>query len=73
MKMLTYKHRLPWITNSLRKLINKQNKLYKKRNDIKYSNSYKKIKTKVQKEQRDYWNYIESIICDLPVNEPGQT
>ena len=23
-KMLTYKHRLPWVTNSLRKLINKK-------------------------------------------------
>ena len=33
-KMLTYKHRLPWVTNSLRKLINKKIKLYKKRNDI---------------------------------------
>ena len=32
-KMLTYKHRLPWITNSLRKLINKKNRLYKKRKD----------------------------------------
>ena len=48
-KMLTYKHRLPWITNSLRKLVNKKNKLYKKRNDIKYSNAYKKMKTQVQK------------------------
>jgi hypothetical protein len=38
--MLTYKHRLPWITNSLRKLISKKNKLYKKRNDTKYSNAY---------------------------------
>jgi hypothetical protein len=27
-KMLTYKHRLPWIHNKLRKMINKKNKLY---------------------------------------------
>jgi hypothetical protein len=33
-KMLTYKHRLPWITNSLRKHINKKNQLYEKGNDI---------------------------------------
>ena len=51
--MLSYKHRLPWITNSLRRFINKKHKLYKKRNDTKYSNAYKKIKTQVQKEQRE--------------------
>jgi hypothetical protein len=33
-KILTYKHRLPWITNSLRKFINKKHKLYKKRNVV---------------------------------------
>ena len=27
-KMLTYKHRLPWVHNKLRKMINKKNKLY---------------------------------------------
>ena len=50
-----------------------KNKWYKKRNDIKYNNAYTKIKTQVQKEQREaYQNYIELIICDLPLNEPDQ-
>ena len=32
-----------------------------------------KLKKKVQKEQRKaYWNYIETIICDLPIKEPDQ-
>ena len=50
--MFTYKHRLPWITNSLGKLINKKNKLHEKRNDIKYSNAYKKIKTHTKRTAR---------------------
>ena len=44
--MLTYKHRLPWITNSLRKHINKKNQLYEKGNDIKYNNAYNHIRSK---------------------------
>jgi hypothetical protein len=36
-KMLTYKHRLPWVHNKLRKMINKKNKLYyKMKKDKKY-------------------------------------
>ena len=73
-KMLTYKHRLPWINNSLRKLINKKNRLYyKKRKDSNHTSQYKKLKAEVQKQQREaYWKYIETMICDLPVSEPDQ-
>ena len=40
-KMLTYKHRLPWIHNKLRKMINKKNKLYfKMKKDKKYKEKY---------------------------------
>jgi hypothetical protein len=39
--MLTYKHRLPWIHNKLRKMINKKNKLYfKMKKDKKYKEKY---------------------------------
>lgn len=70
-KILRNKHRLPWITDKLRREINKKNKLFKKRKDIKYTDKYKKMKAHVQKEQRKaYWDYIDKLICDLPVNEP---
>ena len=60
-KMITYKHRLPWVTNSLRKLINRKNKAYNNRK--KNPNKYKELKRAVQKESRSsYWNYIERII-----------
>jgi len=72
-KLLSYKNRLPWIHNNLRKMINRKNKLYyKMKKDKKYSEKYKNLKKQVQKEQRTaYWSYIENMILDLPVNEPG--
>ena len=70
-KMITYKHRLPWVTNSLRKLINRKNKAYSNRK--KNPNKYKELKRAVQKELRSaYWNYIERIITDIPIDEPDQ-
>ena len=74
-KMLTYKHRLPWIHNKLRKMINKKNKLYfKMKKDKKYKEKYKRLKHQVQKEQRHAYNtYIEKIILDLPTNDPDQS
>jgi hypothetical protein len=33
-KLFTYKQRLPWINNNLRKLINKKNKYYRKKTKI---------------------------------------
>jgi hypothetical protein len=70
-KMITYKHRLPWVTPDLRKLINKKNKAYNNRKKHPEKNS--KLKNSVQKELRAAdCNYIEQIICDLPINEPGQ-
>ena len=70
-KIITYKHRLPWVTHNLRKLINKKNKAYNNRK--KHPEKFKKLKNAVQKELgAAYWNYIEKIICHLPINEPGQ-
>ena len=52
-------------------LINKKNKAYQKRK--KDPEKYKKLKQIVQKELRtEYWKYIEKMICDIPINEPGQ-
>ena len=60
-KMLTYKHRLPWIHNKLKKMINKKNKLYfKMKKDKKYKEKYRELKHQVQKEQRHTYNtYFE--------------
>jgi hypothetical protein len=70
-KMITYKHRLPWVTNNVRKLINKKNKAYNKRKTN--PTKYKTLKHQVQKELRKaYHDYIEKIICDLPIREPDQ-
>ncbi|KAK3087114.1 hypothetical protein FSP39_001879 [Pinctada imbricata] len=70
-KMITYKHRLPWVTDKLRRLINKKNKAYRKRKEN--PNKFKDLKKTVQKELRNaYWNYIEKMICDLPLNDPDQ-
>ena len=70
-KMITYKHRLPWVTDKLRKLINKKNRAYTKRNTN--PERFKELKKTVQKELRSaYWTYIEKTICDIPVNEPDQ-
>jgi hypothetical protein len=49
-KLFTYKQRLPWINNNLRKLINKKNKYHRKKNQN--PSMYKKLKHTVQKEQR---------------------
>ena len=74
-KMLTYKHRLPWIHNKLRKMINKKNKLYfKMKKDKKYKEKYKQLKHQVQEEQRHAYNtYIEKLILDLLTNDPDQS
>ena len=74
-KMLTYKHRLPWVHNKLRKMINKKNKLYfKMKKDKQYKEIYKQLKHQVQKEQRHAYNtYIEKLILDLPTNDPDQS
>ena len=68
---ITYKNRLPWVTNNVRKHINKQNKAYNKRKTN--PTKYKTLKHQVQKELRKaYYDYIEKIICDLPIGEPDQ-
>ena len=67
--MITYKHRLPWVTKNVRKLINKKNKAYNKRKTN--PTKYKTLKHQVQKELRKA-DYIEKIICDLSIREPDQ-
>ena len=65
-KMIAYKHRLPWGT-----LMNKKNKAYNKRKTN--PTKYKTLKHQVQRELRKaYHDYIEKIICDLPIGGPDQ-
>ena len=67
-KMITYKHRLPWVTNNVRKLINKKNKAYNKRktNPVKY----KTLKHQVQK--KNYEKHIMIILKKLYVTFPSE-
>jgi hypothetical protein len=71
-KSIGNKSRLPWVNNQLKKLINKKNKLYKKKKgNPKYKEQYQKTKTKPQNEMRNsYWRYIENMIFDIEINEP---
>ena len=73
-KLISNKSKLPWINHKIKKLINKKNKLYKKKkHDTKYTNKYKQIKTQLQREMRtSYWRYIENMIFDIEVREPDQ-
>ena len=48
--MITYKHRLPRVTNNVRKVINKKNKTYNKRKTN--PTKYKTLKHQVQRELR---------------------
>ena len=56
----------PWITDEIRKLIKKRDRLYKKKKksaDKGHIEKFKIIKHLIQKKQRQaYWNYIEDII-----------
>jgi hypothetical protein len=63
-KSIGNKSRLPWVNNQLKKLINKKNKLYKKKKcNPKYKEQYQKTKAKLQNEMRNsYWRYIENMI-----------
>ena len=56
-KMIIYKHRLPWVTPNLRKLINKKNKAYNNRK--KHPEKFKKLKNAVQKELRAAYMILE--------------
>jgi hypothetical protein len=73
-KSIGNKSRLPWVNNQLKKLINKKNKLYKKKkHNPKYKEQYQKTKAKLQNEMRNsYWRYIENMIFDIEINEPDQ-
>ena len=73
-KLIGNKSRLPWVNYQLKNLINKKNKLYKKKKqNIKHSKAYQKVKAQLQKEMRNaYWKYIENRIFDIEIQEPGQ-
>ena len=63
---------LPWITNDLRRKINKLKKkmLKCKKSGIQKNNIIKSLKSQIQKEQREaYWKYIENMIFDIPVSD----
>ena len=48
--MITYKHRIPWMTNELRKLINNKNKAYSKKWSSAERSTYRVLqKTKITK------------------------
>ncbi|XP_071123809.1 uncharacterized protein [Mytilus edulis] len=65
-KFLTYKNRLPWIHNNLRKMINRKNKLYyKMKQNTKYADKYKHLKKQVQKEQRTQTVVLDGESSDL--------
>ena len=61
------KKRLPWINKSIKSLIRKRNKLFKRMKQHKNSKTtqhYKDTKHLLQKEMRKaYWDYLEHIIC----------
>ena len=70
----SHKSKFPWVNNQLKKLINKKNKLYKKKKgNPKYKKQYHEIKTKLQKDMRNpYWQYIENMIFDIEIKEPDK-
>lgn len=65
--------KLPWVTEQLRIKINKTKRLHKKSKanpDLK--KRHKAMKKSLQSDMRSaYWNYIERMIFDLPVEEAG--
>lgn len=74
-KRIGNKTRLPRVNSQLIiKLINKKNKLYKKKKrNIKHSKAFQEVKTQLQKKMRNgYWKYIEDRIFDIEIQEPGQ-
>ena len=59
-KMTKTKYSLPWIDNSIKRLIRKHDKLYFRSPDIK--SHYKRFRAHVQKTIRDaYWKHISNI------------
>ena len=69
-KTIKYDNKLPWISDELRKKINKyRRKLRKRQPKQKPKNeALKKLKREIQKEQRQgYWRYIENMIFDIPI------
>ena len=69
-KTTKYDNKLPWISDELRKKMNKYRRKLRKRQSKQKpkSEELKKLKREIQKEQRQgYWRYIENMIFDIPI------
>ena len=75
--MSTSRFTLPWLSNELRKKIDKKNKLYTKaktKNNVADWESYLKLKHLVQKETRKtHWDYEGQILQDSLDNKETKT
>ncbi|CAG2234422.1 unnamed protein product [Mytilus edulis] len=71
-KMAKQKDSLPWLTPSVRKLIKRRDRLYKKHKKSavpSIKSKLKETKRMVQRElRRSYWNYIENIVTPKEEN-----
>ena len=71
-KMAKQKDSLPWLTPTVRKLIKRRDRLYKKHKksaDPSIKSKLKETKRMVQRElRRSYWNYIENIVTPKEEN-----
>ncbi|VDI42788.1 Hypothetical predicted protein [Mytilus galloprovincialis] len=74
--MMRNSKNLPWITDSIRRQMKKYKKKYQKYK-LKGKgklDQLKKLKHDIQKQQRtSYWNYIENMICGIPVDDNTTT
>ena len=68
-KTIKYDNKLPWISDELRKKMNKyRRKLRKRQSKQKPKSEELKKLREIQKEQRQvYWRYIENMIFDIPI------
>ena len=68
-KLSKAKNKFPWITNDLRKKMNRyKRKLLKRNKNHAKSNDLRLLKSQIQKEQRKaYWSYIENMIFNIPI------
>ena len=69
-KTIKYDNKLPWISDELRKKMNKYRRKLRKRQSKQKPKieELKKLKREIQKEQRQgYWRCIENMIFDIPI------
>jgi hypothetical protein len=70
-KISKQKWNIPWITNDLRKKMNKfRRKLTKRKKNEHKNESLRQLKSEIQKELRQaYWSYIENMIFNIPIDQ----